>query len=94
MARCPVRWRRGCDGARILELGAVLLAAAAAGWLARRASQPFSFVLATVGLTTGALGLHVCAAILGAVALTIALSTVIVRLIPGRGVSASPEGAA
>jgi CPA2 family monovalent cation:H+ antiporter-2 len=54
----------------------------------------FSFVLATVGLTTAAFGPDVYAAILGAVALTIALSTVIVRVIPARDVSASPEGAA
>ena len=41
----------------------------------------FSFVLATVGLAAGAFGPELYAGILGSVALTIALSTVIVRLI-------------
>ena len=41
----------------------------------------FSFVLASVGLAAGAFGEEVYAALLGAVAVTIGLSTVIVRLI-------------
>ena len=44
----------------------------------------FSFVLATVGLAAGAFGSEVYSAVLGAVALTIALSTVTVRLVPPR----------
>ena len=54
----------------------------------------FSFVLSTVGLAAGAFGPELYAAILGSVALTIAISTVAVRLIrpvPG-GVGPASDG--
>ena len=55
----------------------------------------FSFVLATVGLAAGAFGPELYAAILGSVALTIALSTVIVRLIhPAPAAQAAAESGA
>jgi CPA2 family monovalent cation:H+ antiporter-2 len=51
----------------------------------------FSFVLATVGLATGAIEAGIYSAILGSVALTIALSTVAVRVV-GRPSVATAEG--